>query len=128
MPCLDLNPIETRLARLMNWLVLELKTRVHPMVHASIEFARNELLTRGLDDIEARILIDTLALRLDYTPHESTRLLMKARVVSKIIALRVIGNVSGANQLAACEGLADFLPIPETDSADCMEKILLGCV
>jgi undecaprenyl pyrophosphate phosphatase UppP len=53
---------------------------------------------------------------------------MKARVISKVIVLWFKGNISGANQLAACEGLAEFLPISETDSANCMEQILLGCL
>jgi hypothetical protein len=120
--------LKTRLARLINWLILAIETRIDPMLHASIEYARDEQLTRGLDDIEARLLIDALALRLDHTPQESKQLHMKARVISKVIVLWFKGNISGANQLAACEGLAEFLPIPETDSANCMEQILLVCL
>jgi hypothetical protein len=51
---------------------------------------------------------------------------MKARIVSKIVELWNKGNRCGANQLAASEGIAEFLPIPQTDAVACMEKILLG--
>ncbi len=118
--------MKSRLAILMNWLVLAIQTMIDPMLHSSIEYARDEQLTRGRDDIEARLLIDALAVRLNHTPQESKQLHMKARGISKGIALWFKGNISGANQLAACEGLAEFLPIPETESANCMEQILLG--
>lgn len=97
-----------------------------PISPNSIDCARDELLTRGLDDIEARVLINALVYRLDQCPQNSKQLLMKARIVSKIVELWNKGKRCGANQLAASEGIAEFLPIPQTDAVACMEKILLG--
>lgn len=96
------------------------------MLPTSINCARNELLTLGFDDTESRVLIDTPVYRVDQGPQNSKQLLMKARIVSKIVELWNKGNKCGANQLATCEGIAEFLPIPETDAVACMEDILLG--
>lgn len=98
------------------------------MIHAAVECARDELLTRGLGDIEARILIDILTCRLDASPHESRQLQMKARVISRIIELWFNGNRAAAHQLAACAGFADHLPRPGMEADDCMETMLLSCL
>lgn len=79
-----------------------------------------------MDYIEARVLIDALTYYLDQSPQNFKQLLMKARLVSMIVELWSKGNKCGANQLAACEGIAEFLPILETESVACMEDKLLG--
>lgn len=95
----------------------------------------DELLTRGLGDEEARLLIDWLvdqaeliAQRLqtvDRCRDEMTRLCRRARGVSRFVHLWCHQASHGAAcQLAASERFTFPLPLPEIDAYDLMRDIL----
>lgn len=95
----------------------------------------DELLTRGLGDEEARLLIDWLvdqaerfAKRLtdvERCREEVVRLCRRARGVSRFVNLWCHQACHGAAcQLAASERFAFPLPLPEVDPYDLMRDIL----
>ena len=95
----------------------------------------DELLTRGLGDEEARLLIDWLVdqaelfvkrLSIDRCRDEIVRLCRRARGVSRFVYLWCHQACHGAAcQLAASERFAFPLPLPEVDAYDLMREILL---
>jgi len=95
----------------------------------------DELLTRGLGDEEARLLIDWLVDRaehigekltsLDRCRDEIARLCRRARGMSRFVSLWCHqGSHGAACQLAASERFAFPLPLPEVDAYDLMRDIL----
>jgi hypothetical protein len=95
----------------------------------------DELLTRGLGDEEARLLIDWLvdqveliAKRLasaEQSRDEIGRLCRRARGVSRFVHLWCHQACHGAAcQLAASERFTFPLPLPEVDAYDLMREIL----
>ena len=95
----------------------------------------DELLTRGLGDEEARLLIDWLVDQaelmvkrlpsIDRCRDEIARLCRRARGVSRFVFLWCHQACHGAAcQLAASERFAFPLPLPEVDAYDLMREIL----
>jgi hypothetical protein len=91
--------------------------------------------TRGLDDAEARMLIDWLTARIEaqyeQSPNERrihvlvTRLCRRARAIARFVALWCHEHShSAALQLAATERFAWPLPIGEMDACDLLADIL----
>ena len=83
-------------------------------------------LTRGLDDAEARMLIEWLC---DYAEAGDDRtaqwLCRRGRLIARFVALWCHeASPSAALQLAATERLAWPLPTGETDACDLMASIL----
>jgi hypothetical protein len=95
----------------------------------------DELLTRGLGDEEARLLIDWLVDHVELLVqrlscvercrHEIGRLCRRARGVSRFVNLWCHQACHGAAcQLAASERFTFPLPLPEVDAYDLMREIL----
>ncbi len=107
---------------------MPLKTLLQPVLE-------DELLTRGLGDEEARLLIDWLVdqaelfvkrLSIDRCREEIVRLCRRARGVSRFVYLWCHQACHGAAcQLAASERFAFPLPLPEVDAYDLMREILM---
>lgn len=107
---------------------MPLKTLLQPVLD-------DDLLTRGLGDEEARLLIDwlveqaeTICERIanrDRCRDEIARLCRRARGMSKFVSLWCHQLSHGAAcQLAASERFAFPLPLPEIDPYDLMRNIL----
>jgi hypothetical protein len=95
----------------------------------------DELLTRGLGDEEARLLIDWLVdqaeliaqrlVILERCQEEVSRLCRRARALSRFVNLWCHQMSHGAAcQLAASERFRFPLPLPEVDAYDLMRDIL----
>ena len=95
----------------------------------------DELLTRGLGDEEARLLVEWLADRAIEEAHqrlseseqldEMLRLCRRARAVSRFVYLWCHQRSHGAAcQLAASERFRFPLPLPEADPYELMQVIL----
>lgn len=107
---------------------MPLKTLLDPVL-------ADELLTRGLGDEEARLLIDWLVDRAesiverissrDRCREEIERLCRRARGLARFVSLWCHHASHGAAcQLAASERFAFPLPLPEIDAYDLMSDIL----
>ncbi len=107
---------------------MPLKTLLEPVLD-------DELLTRGLGDEEARLLIDWLVDQaelmverltcVDRSREEIVRLCRRARGVSRFVYLWCHQACHGAAcQLAASERFGFPLPLPEVDAYDLMREIL----
>lgn len=92
----------------------------------------NDRLTRGLDDAEARMLIDWLVARAEaLTPDDPganrklARSVLRARAVARFVTLWCHERSPGAAlQLAATERFAWPLPVREMEACDLMHDIL----
>lgn len=87
----------------------------------------NHRLTHGLDDAEARMLIDWLAERAESTesPAQVARLCRYARAVARFVGLWCHERLScAAMQLAATERFTWPLPTEPMDAGDLMQQIL----
>src|SRR5580693_8206874 len=92
----------------------------------------NDRLTRGLDDAEARMLIEWLVeqaealSRRDPSARDKTaRRIMRARGIARFVALWCHERCPGAAlQLAATERFGWPLPVREMDACDLMQEIL----
>ncbi|MEI7684874.1 MAG: hypothetical protein WCL32_07580 [Planctomycetota bacterium] len=107
---------------------MPLKTLLQPVLD-------DDLLTRGLGDEEARLLIDWLVDQaelivdripsLDRCRDEIARLCRRARALSRFVSLWCHhGSHGAACQLAASERFTFPLPLPEIDAYDLMNEIL----
>jgi len=107
---------------------MPLKTLLQPVLD-------DDLLTRGLGDEEARLLIDWLVDQaelivdripsLDRCRDEIARLCRRARALSRFVSLWCHqGSHGAACQLAASERFTFPLPLPEIDAYDLMNDIL----
>ena len=107
---------------------MPLKTLLEPVLD-------DELLTRGLGDEEARLLIDWLVDQaelmvkrlacVDRCRDEIARLCRRARGLSRFVYLWCYQACHGAAcQLAASERFGFPLPLPEVDAYDLMREIL----
>lgn len=88
---------------------------------------RDELLTRGLNDPEARILVEWLVDRAEAAPmrDDVERLCRRARAIGRFVQLWCHESDHGAAcQLAASERFGWPLPSIPEDPCDLMEKIL----
>ena len=96
---------------------------------------RDEAITRGLGDVEARILIEWLVDRADGLAEESAteetawaelgRMCRKARAISRFVILWTNGSPRGAAQLAATERFTWPIPASAEDPGELMSRILL---
>ncbi len=90
----------------------------------------NDRLTNGLDDGEARMLIEWLVVRAEDQrecpdPAEVQRLCRRARAIARFVSLWCHEEMFGpALQLAATERFAWPLPVAPMDACDLMETIL----
>ena len=86
----------------------------------------NEHLTRGLDDAEARMLIEWLVERAEtLSPTALQRCCLRARSIARFVRLWCHDrSPSAALQLAATERFAWPLPVCEMDACDLMHDIL----
>ena len=95
----------------------------------------DEAITRGLGDVEARVLVEWLVERAellvstegseDRTRHELGRLRRRARSISRFVTLWChSGERGAAGQFAAAEKLNWPLPDDEADPCDLMQLIL----
>ncbi len=107
---------------------MSVKTLLQPVLE-------DELLTRGLGDEEARVLVEWLVDRaeechdrlsgFDVCRQEISRLCRRARAVSRFVYLWCHQAAHGAAcQLAASERFAFPLPLPEADPYYLMQDIL----
>jgi hypothetical protein len=87
----------------------------------------NDRITRGLDDAEARMLIEWLAERAE-TKHAQAdvqRLCLRARAIARFVALWCHERLAcAALQLAATERFGWPLPTERKDACDLMAEIL----
>ncbi len=92
----------------------------------------NDRVTRGLDDAEARMLIDWLVERAEaLAPRDPganrrlARCVMRARGIARFVALWCHERSPGAAlQLAATERFGWPLPVREMDACDLMQEII----
>ena len=95
----------------------------------------DEHVTRGLDDAEARMLIEWLVARVEerhardrnprHAETEVRRLCRRARAIARFVALWCHDRLPGAAlQLAATERFAWPLPTSEVDAYDLLNDIL----
>lgn len=87
----------------------------------------NEHITHGLDDAEARLLIDWLIERAEEVDSDMRlrSLCRRARAIARFVALWSHERIFGAAlQLAATERFAWPLPTEPMDAGDLMEQIL----
>ena len=94
----------------------------------------NERLTHGLDDAEARVLIEWLVERTEVlcaqeqetrVSAEVQRLCLRARAIARFVGLWCHERVRGAAlQLAATERFAWPLPVDDVDPCDLLSDIL----
>jgi hypothetical protein len=87
----------------------------------------DDRITRGLDDAEARLLIDWLVARAETmkTASEVRRLCLRARSIARFVVLWCHAGLAGAAlQLAATERFACPLPTQRMDACDLMQAIL----
>jgi hypothetical protein len=95
---------------------------------------RDEAVTRGLGDVEARMIVEWLADRAEQaamtTPTEVDAWdqvrghCRRARTISAFVRLWAAGNRGAAVQLAGAERLHWPLPTGDVDSGELMERIL----
>lgn len=95
---------------------------------------RDEAVTRGLGDVEARMIVEWLADRAEQAaanqPTEAAAWARvradcrRARVMSAFVRLWTAGNRGAAVQLAGAERLYWPLPAGDVDSGELMEGIL----
>jgi hypothetical protein len=91
----------------------------------------NDRITRGLEDAEARMLIEWLVERAEAMQADGAgeadlgRLCLRARAIAKFVALWCHQRLaSAALQLAATERFAWPLPTEAMDACDLMQEIL----
>ena len=86
----------------------------------------NERLTAGLDDAEARMLIEWLVERAETrSAGEVERLCRRARAIARFVALWCHERLPGAAlQLAAAERFAWPLPVGDMEACDLLNDIL----
>jgi hypothetical protein len=87
----------------------------------------NDRITRGLEDAEARMLIEWLVERAESMASDADldRLVLRARAIAKFVTLWCHKRLeSAALQLAATERFAWPLPTQALDACDLMEEIL----
>lgn len=87
----------------------------------------NDRITRGLEDAEARLLIEWLVARADTLkkPAEVRRLCLRARSIARFVMLWCHARLAGAAlQLAATERFACPLPTQHMDASDLMQLML----
>lgn len=87
----------------------------------------DERITRGLEDAEARVLIEWLVARADTlkSPGEVRRLCLRARSIARFVALWCHAHLApAALQLAATERFACPLPSEPMDACDLMQSML----
>jgi hypothetical protein len=87
---------------------------------------QNDRLTQGLDDEEARMLIEWLVDRAEKLPDEAVEsLCRRVRSIARFVALWCHERLHGpALQLAASERFGWPLPIGDMDAGDLMAHIL----
>ncbi len=87
----------------------------------------NHRITHGLDDAEARMLIDWLVARAEKTDVEAEvrRSCLRARAMARFVSLWCHQRLAcAALQLAATERFAWPLPTEEMEASDLMHEIL----
>jgi hypothetical protein len=95
---------------------------------------QSEALTRGLEDPEARILVEWLADRVEgmtdgasteaAVPRSLNLLTQKARAIARFVSLWCQGERGSAAQLAAVERFTWPLPTKAVDPCELMKAIL----
>jgi len=95
---------------------------------------RDEAVTRGLGDVEARMIVEWLADRAEQTavvaPNDTAAWAMvraacrRARVIAAFVRLWAAGNHGAALQLVGAERLHWPLPAGDVDPGELMEGIL----
>ena len=95
---------------------------------------RDEAVTRGLGDVEARMIVEWLADRAEQAATITTTEAdawqqvrghcRRARVIATFVRLWAGGNGGAALQLAGAERLHWPLPVGDVDAGELMERIL----
>jgi hypothetical protein len=104
---------------------------VEPLLRQVLQ---SEALTRGLEDPEARVLVEWLADRVEYLatetptdvipPRSVDQLIHKARAIARFVSLWCQGERGSAVQLAAVERFSWPLPTKAVDPCELMKAIL----
>ncbi|MBU6295582.1 MAG: hypothetical protein KJS91_12945 [Planctomycetes bacterium] len=98
------------------------------MSAAVLELVRDSSLTEGLDDSEARMLIEALAVAIDHEPAQAGHLKMRGRLIVHLVRLWAARKFGAVAQLAAVNQVHECLPTPFVSSEEFMERMIVTCL
>lgn len=97
--------------------------KAHP-----VQLARDESITNGLGDSEARILVEALIFAVEREPWRHEELRLKAKLVNRMVFLWGRGDYLGAAQLAATTRIELALPPCCVSVESFTERIIVACL
>lgn len=98
------------------------------MEQYALFFARDESLTLGLGDSEARMLIEALVFAVEKEPWRFNEFQRKAKLASRMVSLWTRRDFCGVAQLAASSRLEVVLPQCYVSNESFTERILMVCL
>ncbi|MFM7113466.1 MAG: hypothetical protein ACKO26_20185 [Planctomycetota bacterium] len=98
------------------------------MSAAVLDLVRDSSLTKGLDDSEARMLIEALAIAIEHEPAQAVHLKMRGRLIVHLVMLWAAGKFGSVAQLAAVNQIHECLPTPSVSTEEFMERMIVTCL
>lgn len=93
-----------------------------------LELARDESITIGLGDSEARLLVEALISLVELEPWRHEELRLKAKLVNRLAFLWGKGDYAGVAQLAASSRIEVALPPFRVSVEYFIERLIVQCL